>query len=85
MQLSLTFKVNNTIYLVNEAIHTTFCDHLRGNLLSLNTKKNYYLLPAGHVKLLSMFLLFFSSVNEHLTFAGGISNNAPSSSNVMLL
>lgn len=39
--LLLTLKVYNAIYLVDEAIHASFSDHLGSNFLSLETNKTY--------------------------------------------
>lgn len=33
----LTLKVNYPVYLINEAVHSPLCDHLRGDLLRLWT------------------------------------------------
>lgn len=33
--IGLTLKVDDAIYLVDEAVHTTLCDHLGGDFLSL--------------------------------------------------
>lgn len=36
-KIRLTLKVDDAVYLIDEAIHTTLCDHLGGDLLCLST------------------------------------------------
>lgn len=37
-KIILTLKVDDAVYLVDEAVHTTFCDHLGGDFFCLSTK-----------------------------------------------
>lgn len=36
-KIRLTLKVDDAVYLVDETVHTTLCDHLGGDFLGLRT------------------------------------------------